>query len=215
MANPIWYWSLHDIYDSLREVWTSAPGMNDYRVFFGSTACNGRIFAFGGVGADDGNPLKTVEVFHPETYSWEFISSMPEARGVCNAITLEDKIFVFGTSHDKVLVYDTKSDTWCDSGSLYDLSLPFCPPGGCVCASSSWIGGEVLVIKYPLEGLQGKFRRTAHVYDALKKSWSHHVNLLDTFACYSAVVAGNTCVVVTPQNQLQACTILPSVELSL
>lgn len=204
-----------DIYDSLREVWTSAPGMNDYRVFFGSTACNGRIFAFGGVGADDGNPLKTVEVFHPETYSWEFISSMPEARGVCNAITLEDKIFVFGTSHDKVLVYDTKSDTWCDSGSLYDLSLPFCPPGGCVCASSSWIGGEVLVIKYPLEGLQGKFRRTAHVYDALKKSWSHHVNLLDTFACYSAVVAGNTCVVVTPQNQLQACTILPSVELSL
>ena len=201
-----------DIYDSLREVWTSAPGMNDYRVFFGVTVCGGKIYAFGGIGSDNGNQLKTVEVFNPETYSWEFMASMPESRGVCNAITIEDKIFLFGTPSQRVLSYDTISDKWIDDASLDDLSLPICPPGGCVCASSSYIGGEVLVIKYPLEGLQGKFRRTANIYDALKQKWSS-VHLLDTFACYSAVVAGRKCVVVTPQNQLQACTIAQSAEI--
>ncbi|KAL7478226.1 hypothetical protein ACHAW6_003994 [Cyclotella cf. meneghiniana] len=195
-----------DIYDVIREVWTPAPAMNDYRVFFGVTVCNGKIFAFGGVGSDNGNQLKTVEAFDPETFSWEFMSSMPESRGVCNVITIEDKIFVFGTPSQKVLTYDTTSDKWIDSNTLDDLSLPFCPPGGCVCASSSYVGGEVLVIKYPLEGLQGRFRRAANIYNVFKQSWAS-VHLLDEFACYSAVVAGDKCVVVTPQNQLQACTI--------
>ncbi|KAL3790071.1 hypothetical protein ACHAWO_004828 [Cyclotella atomus] len=201
-----------DIYDSLRECWTSAPGMNDYRVFFGTTVCEGKIFAFGGIGSDNGNQLKTVEAFNPETFSWEFMASMPEARGVCNVITIGDKIYVFGTPSQKVLVYDVASDQWCDDGSIYDLSMPSCPPGGCVCASSSFIGGEVLVIKYPIEGLQGRYRRTANIYDAYKQSWSS-VHLLDTFACYSAVVCNNFCVVVTPQNQVQACSIPRSADL--
>lgn len=177
-----------------------------YRVFFGITVCKGKIYAFGGIGNDNGNQLKTVEAFNPETFSWEFMPSMPESRGVCNVITIEDKIFVFGTPSQKVLSYDTTGDKWVDDASIDDLALPACPPGGCVCASSSYIGGEVLVIKFPLEGLQGKYRRIANIYDALKQSWSA-VHLLDTFACYSAVVAEKTCVVVTPQNQLQACSI--------
>lgn len=109
-------------------------------------------------------------------------------------------------------MYDTNSDSWCDDGSIYDLNLPSSPPGGCVCASSAFIGGEVIVIKYPIEGLQGKYRRTANIYDAFKQSWSS-VHLLDTFACYSAVVCNNQCVVVTPQNQLQACSFPLSAEL--
>lgn len=201
-----------DIYDTLREVWTSAPGMNDYRIFFGSTIFSGKIYAFGGIGSDNDNQLKTVEAFNPETFSWEFMASMPEARGVCNVITIDDKIYVFGTPSQKVLVYDTSSDSWCDDGSIYDLNMPSCPPGGCVCASSAFIGGEVLVVKYPMEGLQGKYRRTANIYDAFKQSWSS-IQLLDTFACYNAVVCSNQCVVVTPQNQLQACLFPRSVEL--
>ena len=195
-----------DIYDTTREMWTAAPGMNDYRVFFGVTVCNGMVFAFGGIGADNGNQLKTVERFDPDTFSWEFMTSMTESRGVCNVITVDGKVFVFGTPSQKVLAYDTNADKWMDDATLDDLSLPFCPPGGCVCASSSYVGGEVLVIKYPLEGTQGGYRRAANIYDANKQSWSS-VHLLDTFACYSAVVSGEKCVVVTPNNQLQVCSI--------
>jgi len=195
-----------DIYDVEREVWTAAAAMNNYRVFFGFTVCEDKIYVFGGVGNNNGNQLASVEVFDPKTNGWEFAESMPEPRGVCNVITVGKIIYVFGLPSQKVLAYDTVTKKWLDEVPP-EANLPVCPPGGCVCASSSFEGGECLVLKYPLEGPQATHRRTANVYDAAKDSWVA-VHLLDTFACYSAIVAGEKLVVVTPQNKLQACTIL-------
>ena len=194
-----------DVYDVKKEVWMAAPAMNSYRVFFGYTVCAGKIFVFGGVGSNNGNQLSSVEVYDPQTNGWEFAQSMPEARGVCNVIVIGHVIFVFGTPSQKVLAYDTLTDRWFDDIPP-ETSIPSCPPGGCVCAASSFDGGEVLVLKYPLGGPQSPHRRTANIYNASKKCWSS-IHLLDDFACYGAVVAGNKLVVVTPQNQLQACTL--------
>mmetsp|Transcript_3759 Transcript_3759/g.8286 ORF Transcript_3759/g.8286 Transcript_3759/m.8286 type:complete len:674 (-) Transcript_3759:94-2115(-) len=193
-----------DVYDVLKETWTAAPAMNHYRVFFGFTVCSKKIYVFGGIGSNNGSQLSSVEVYDPDTNGWEFVSSMPEERGVCNVITVGHAIYVFGTPSQRVLSYDTLLDKWFEET---ESPLPAMPPGGCVCAASAYIGGEVLVFKYPLRGQQNKHRRTAHIYNASSHSWKS-VNLLDEFACYSAIVAGAKCVVVTPQNQLQAC-ILP------
>ena len=116
-------------------------------------------------------------------------------------------IYVFGAPFQKLLAYDVIAGEW-----LKDApggTLPSIPPGGCVCASSPYENGEVIVMKYPFPGAKGKTqkqKRTAHVYNSTKKQWSA-VHLQDEHACYSAVVADGKIVVVTPKNQLIACNI--------
>ena len=194
-----------DVYDFEKQTWTAAPAMNNYRVFFGFTVCADKIYVFGGVGNNNGNTLSSVEVFDPKTNGWEFASSLPVPRGVCNVITIGHVIFVFGLPSQKLLTYDTISNQWLNDVPSH-VSLPACPPGGCCCAASSFDGGECIVLKYPLEGELKSYRRTAHIYNSEKKSWST-VHLLDSFACYSAIVAGNKLTIMTPQNQLQSCAI--------
>ena len=193
-----------DIYDVKKKTWSSGPAMNSYRVFFGVTVCLGRLLVFGGMGSSDGNEIGLVEFYDPEINCWKYAKPMPETRGVCNVISIGHTIYVFGTSSQKVLAYDVIAGEW-----LKDVPpgvLPAIPPGGCVCASSSHDGGEVLVVKYPPRESPRKQRRIAHVYNASKKAWSS-VHLSDDFACYSAAVANDRCVVVTPRNQLMACIV--------
>jgi len=194
-----------DIYNVKKKSWTAGPAMNSYRVFFGVTVCLGNILVFGGVGSKNGNELGLVEFYDPETNCWKYAKPMPEVRGVCNVISVGHIIYVFGTPSQKVLAYDIIAGEWLDD--VPSDALPEIPPGGCVCASSSYPNGEVLVYKYPLtDQSPQKQRRTAHVYNTPKKVWSS-VHLLDDFACYSAAVANDKIVVVTPQNRLMAHTI--------
>ncbi|KAL7553769.1 hypothetical protein ACHAWF_017091 [Thalassiosira exigua] len=194
-----------DIYDVKKKTWTSGPAMNSYRVFFGVIVCLGKLIVFGGVGSSNGNELCLVEFYDPETNCWKYAKNLPEARGVCNVIAIGHVIYLFGTPSQQVLAYDVIAGEWREDVSR-DL-LPEIPAGGCVCASSSYAGGEVLVLKYPVSGKSTKEqRRTAYIYSSQKKSWSY-VHLLDDFACYSAVVASDSVVVVTPQNELMACAL--------
>ncbi|KAL7530643.1 hypothetical protein ACHAXR_003609, partial [Thalassiosira sp. AJA248-18] len=200
-----------DIYNVKKKTWTAGPAMNCYRLFFGVTVCLGKLLVFGGVGSNNGNELGLVELYDPETNCWKYVKPMPEARGVCNVIAIGHIIYVFGTPLQKVLAYDANAGEWLKE--VASDALPPIPPGGCVCASSSFDGGEVLVVKYPLiDQSPPKQRRAAHVYNAPKKAWTS-VHLLDDHACYSAAVANDKIVVVTPQNQLMACTI-PKVQFS-
>jgi len=194
-----------DIYDVKNRSWTVGPAMNSYRVFFGVTVYLGNILVFGGVGSSNGTPLDLVEFFDPETNSWNYSKPMPEARGVCNVTTLGHIIYVFGTSSERVLSYDIISGEWLDN--VPHGVFPAIPKGGCVCASSSYSKGELLIYKYPFrEESSQKQKRTAHVYNAPMKAWSS-VDLLDDFACYSAIVTSEKIVVVTAQNQFMSHSI--------
>jgi len=197
-----------DIYNVKRMSWTVGPAMNTYRVFFGVAVCLGKLLAFGGMGSNGGNELGSVESYDPKTNCWKYETPMPEVRGVCNAIAIGRIVYVFGTPSQKVLTYDIATGEWLDGGASLPGMLPEIPPGGCVCTSSSHASGEVLVTKRASSSDQriSHSCRTAHVYNARERAWSS-VHLPDEFACYSAVVAADKIVVVTPQNQLMACRV--------
>lgn len=55
-----------------------------------------KIYAIGGFGGKDNQPLKSVEVYDPQTDKWKPIPSMNQPRRALAAAVLTDGIYAIG-----------------------------------------------------------------------------------------------------------------------
>ena len=84
-------------YNMTTSEWKKKDSMNEARDQLAAVVGkNNKIYAIGGFGGKDNQPLKTVEVFDPKTEKWKLIPSMNEARRALAAAVLADGIYAIG-----------------------------------------------------------------------------------------------------------------------
>jgi len=84
---------------------------------------DGKLYAIGGYPIANAEGLKTVEIYDPETDTWEQKTEMPGPRFGGAAVIIGQKIYVIGgamgyDAQSVVEVYDPVSDTWSTGTSL-------------------------------------------------------------------------------------------------
>ena len=57
---------------------------------------NNKIYAIGGFGGKENQPLKSVEVYDPKVEKWKMVPSMNEPRRALAAAVLADGIYAIG-----------------------------------------------------------------------------------------------------------------------
>lgn len=113
----------------------------------GAAAWEGRIYVFGGGGAQF-QPLNSVAIYDPGTRTWSAGREMPTARSGLAATTLKDRIFVMAGGFKKpdgtfqylriVEIYDPARDTW-EKGP--DLLMPHDAPAAAVLEECIYVFG--------------------------------------------------------------------------
>ena len=117
----------HRVYDPGSDQWSLAAPAPTARNSAAAAVVSGRIYVVGGrhnVVQEDGTQLQqnlgTLEVYDPQSDSWETRAPMPEGLGGNAAAALNGKLYVFGGEQwaptQKVFtsawVYDPGSDSW-------------------------------------------------------------------------------------------------------
>jgi subtilisin family serine protease len=112
--------------------WTRLADMTEARHGFAAAAARGRIWVFGGSGADY-RPLAEAESYDPGTDQWYPLPDLPQARRGQGAAADGRRIYLSGgTFHDPytpladTLVFDTEEERWEDDrgGTILDLPVP-------------------------------------------------------------------------------------------
>lgn len=77
-----------EVYDPRGDKWQDVASMNDTRAYFAGVACQGALYAIGGLSPEMGNPnyKQTFEKYDPVRDSWEVLQ--PAAN------TLSDRAFM-------------------------------------------------------------------------------------------------------------------------
>jgi hypothetical protein len=106
-----------EVYDPATDTWTLGPDMNVPRAGFGAAVIDGRIYVAGGeqlAGLADGNAqvVDSVEVFDPETGTWEIVTTLPRPLHGMPVIGLDGALYVIGgqryggdRNHGELFVY--------------------------------------------------------------------------------------------------------------
>lgn len=95
-----------EIYDPETETWETGPSLNIARAGFNATVMDGKIYAAGGevfaVCPNDECPqtLDTVEVYDPETDTWEIITQMPVPLHGVPIASVDYALYVLGGSKE-------------------------------------------------------------------------------------------------------------------
>ncbi|MBK7582646.1 MAG: hypothetical protein IPI67_20920 [Myxococcales bacterium] len=83
-------------YDRATDTWVTLPPMPTPRSHLGAAVLGGRIYAIGGVGEYNTQPLRTVEVFDPATETWQDGESLPVARAGAATVVWHERAYVIG-----------------------------------------------------------------------------------------------------------------------
>ena len=81
--------------------WASLSPALAARQEIGVAELDGKIYAFGGFGADQ-NTLNTAEVYDPVTNQWAFIAPMPLALNHPAAAAVNGKVYIIGGYHPPI-----------------------------------------------------------------------------------------------------------------
>ena len=76
------------VYDPQANTWTQLASMGNARRGHASAAVGGKLYVFGGIGAEDDDYLSTAEVYDPASDSWAQVSSLTPARSYLVAAAL-------------------------------------------------------------------------------------------------------------------------------
>lgn len=166
-----------EIYNPQTNKWTKVSDMNYKRRNFLLVKLNdGRVMAIGGKGRKADNstetsPLKTVEIYDPETNKWTLATSMNEKRVSFSGVTLEDsKVLVIGGGSDSKVdtakntaeIYDPKTDEWTKVAPMLEPRFGH--------DSVLMKNGKVLVTGG--SNPDSSYLRSSEVYDLKTNEWS-------------------------------------------
>lgn len=115
-------------YNPRLNIWSEVPAMRTDRCRFTLNACNGKLYAIGGVIEFEGDAeyTNTCECLDPSKNSWEYLDSLPDYRSqhatasvTINGVT---KLYVSGgvcvDVTDSLFCFDTKSNRWKTCSSM-------------------------------------------------------------------------------------------------
>jgi N-acetylneuraminic acid mutarotase len=162
-----------EAYDPQLGSWALVASMSVKRRNHASVVLDGKIYAMGGfsIFGVGGYMLDTVEVYDPQTDSWQRVASMPQ--GLCGhaAVAMGGKIYVTGGAKgsfapqatptvSSVCVYDPQADAWTQLASMSIIRRHH---------ASIAVGGKLYV--FGGCGAEGSLS-TAEVYDPASDSWA-------------------------------------------
>ena len=151
--------------------------MNFNRQRHAAAAVDGKIYVMGGYGS--GGPLDSVEMYDPQTDSWQQVARMPQGRESHAAAAMGGKIYVSGgvvvgdSCTATLLAFDPQANTWTELASMGTARYGH---------TSAAIGGKLYVF--------GGFASatSAEAYDPISNTWAPALELSST-QCYSVAVA--------------------------
>ena len=87
-----------DVYDPVADTWTQAADMQDPRMVLDVAVAGGKIYALAGMrGRQEGEIGCTrVEVYDPETDTWDYAEDLNIRRKYASASTVDGKIYILG-----------------------------------------------------------------------------------------------------------------------
>jgi hypothetical protein len=96
--------------------WRQLANLQEEHYNLAAVLFNDQIYAIGGADRDM-DPVETVERYVGTEDRWEEVTSMPDCRTECGAVTSLNRIYVIGgydssDSLDSVIEYDPDSETW-------------------------------------------------------------------------------------------------------
>ncbi|MFC1530263.1 kelch repeat-containing protein, partial [Gemmatimonadota bacterium] len=153
------FMSTVEVYDPEQNTWTDLSAMPTPRATPSVVTIGNSMYVFGGIGTyvdDSYYASQTLEVYHPDTDSWDSIS-VPYALGQGNAVeAINGQIYV---SHwdNTVRKYDPESNQW------EDLPVAYAPKLG---EASGVIGGKWFLAGGGLQG-SGDFSADLTIIDPI------------------------------------------------
>ncbi len=155
-------------YDPLTNIWTEKADMPTARESLSASVVNGKIYAIGGSRVLCDSILGTVEVYDPQTNTWDTTkTNMPTARRGLSTVVLEGEIYAIGgyipstsTYLTTVEKYDPLSDTWITKAPMLE--------------GRGWFGTTVVDGKIiAMGGVAGEIAsNTIEEYDPEKNEWT-------------------------------------------
>jgi hypothetical protein len=187
----------HYVYDPLKDQWTTKKPMPSGRHFFGIATYQDKIYTIGGAYREDGAWVASdvVEVYDPQTDSWETKAPIPTARMSLCANEVDGKIYLIGGrigGPDSIVgvneVYDVATDTWTTKKPLYNPVDDY---------ASAVVDGKI----YILGGFEGLYHRAPvdlnQIYDPKTDTWSRGAQM-PNITCDAA--AGATSGLLAPKQ---------------
>lgn len=133
----------NEVYDITNNIWIEKAPLPTPRHIATAVVIGGEIYVIGGAG--DINSVwtsrSTVDVYCPETNTWEKKKDMPQQRSGHCAVALSDKIYVIGGWNsnneisNEILVYDVLTNSWTVDSNLPSTYLGHCSAtvyNGCI-----------------------------------------------------------------------------------
>jgi hypothetical protein len=149
-----------EVYNSVAEVWSTAPDMLSPRSDFATTSESGLVYAMGGLDSLGGGPMDDGEVYDPVSVSWQPIMPMPTPALDVTAETVGSLIYMASPQEGAFFVYDPSLDTWSTG--------PAMPLTGTLPASAV-IGTEIYVYVRTSGAGRG---RTVLSFDTVGQTWT-------------------------------------------
>ena len=157
-----------EAFDPLLGTWAEVASMSVARRLHAAAVVDGKIYVLGGydAGAGSGQGLDSVEMYDPQTDSWQQKTSLPHAGSRHVAAVMGGKIYVSGGYRDgseasTLLVFDPQANTWMELASMGTARADH---------ASAAIGGKL----YVFGGFSNGAERLASVeaYNAISNTWA-------------------------------------------
>ena len=180
--------------------WEVISELPTHRKSFSTAVVDGKIYLIGGTLFEhargvlrDPGPgiwrgpfgMSLVEVYDPETNTWQRLADMPTVRAGAKTAVVDGKIYVMAgyagkDNHVKnfkflkaVEMYDPHTDTWVRK---QDLPIPRIQFGVGTVAGKIYAIGGVLDPKEKIPGLQGRID-LVEVYDPVSDTWAKRADM--------------------------------------
>ncbi|MEV7236415.1 carboxypeptidase regulatory-like domain-containing protein [Streptomyces sp. NPDC051020] len=153
------------VYTPGAHAWSALPNLSVAREAPQAAAYGGKLYVFGGWGADS-SPVAKTEIYDPVTGAWSTGADNPKPFAGAAVTVLDGKIYIVGgctsdtCGKTDVQVYDPASDSWSSSKAYPE--------------STAWLGcGGVEDKLYCAGGMSGSTStKHAYSYDPSSDSWT-------------------------------------------
>jgi N-acetylneuraminic acid mutarotase len=166
-----------EVYDPARDEWQSLAPLPQPRDHPMATAHGGRVYVFGGRGAEYAN-INTW-AYDPTSDTWEELALMPEPRVAGAAVVLGDHIYIVGGDGgtSALLRYDPAANTW---ATLAPLSQPREHNQAVAFDGTIYVLGG----RWHTDGDLG----SVEIYDPAANRWTAGLSMLNARAGFGAAV---------------------------